>query len=134
MGDLSENFSMHEFMCPCSYNECKRGTRPTDYVSHGWPEMLKYLEALRAYLGVPIHIESGHRCPEHNSDVGGVDMSAHLRCAVDFNFRHFYGRRKYEAVQFAFNYGITGIGVAKSFIHNDRDTVKERPAVWTYQK
>lgn len=45
----------------------------------------KNLEAVRAYLGCPIIISSGYRCPELNKAVGGQPKSQHLTGqAVDF--------------------------------------------------
>lgn len=43
------------------------------------------LEQVRTLLGVPIHVNSGYRCEELNSAVGGVSNSAHLEArAADF--------------------------------------------------
>lgn len=43
------------------------------------------LEQVRALLGVPMHIDSGYRCPALNKAVGGVSNSAHVDgYAADF--------------------------------------------------
>ncbi|MFZ1074820.1 MAG: D-Ala-D-Ala carboxypeptidase family metallohydrolase [Minisyncoccia bacterium] len=43
------------------------------------------LEQVRAFLGAPLDINSGYRCPELNHAVGGVADSAHLSgFAADF--------------------------------------------------
>jgi hypothetical protein len=43
------------------------------------------LEKVRALLGVPMHIDSGYRCPALNKAVGGVPNSAHVDgYAADF--------------------------------------------------
>jgi hypothetical protein len=43
------------------------------------------LEQIRALLGVPMHIDSGYRCPALNKAVGGVPDSAHIEgYAADF--------------------------------------------------
>lgn len=43
------------------------------------------LEQIRALLGVPMHIDSGYRCPALNKAVGGVPNSAHVDgYAADF--------------------------------------------------
>ena len=42
-------------------------------------------ERVRAFLGMPMIISSGFRCPELNAAVGGKDDSQHLRGeAIDF--------------------------------------------------
>ena len=40
---------------------------------------LEVLQPLRDYLGSPLIINSGYRCPELNDAVGGVKNSQHLR-------------------------------------------------------
>lgn len=60
MGDLSDNFSRHEFECKCgcgAFIEC--------------PELVKALEKVRAHFGRKVTITSGTRCEEHNKAVGG---------------------------------------------------------------
>lgn len=37
------------------------------------------LEPLRQHLGLPIHVNSGYRCPKVNELVGGVSNSQHLK-------------------------------------------------------
>lgn len=64
---LSEHFHASEFVCPC----CGTGTVK--------PRLIELLEQLRTKLGnVPIHINSGYRCPKHNAQVGGVANSQHV--------------------------------------------------------
>jgi len=36
------------------------------------------LEPARTVLGVPLHVDSGYRCPELNSRIGGASASAHM--------------------------------------------------------
>ena len=40
---------------------------------------LEVLQPLRDYVGAPVHINSGYRCPELNVAVGGVKNSQHCR-------------------------------------------------------
>ena len=40
---------------------------------------LEILQPLRDYVGAPVHINSGYRCPELNVAVGGVKNSQHCR-------------------------------------------------------
>lgn len=68
MGDLSENFSRHEFACKCG---C--GFDTVDAAT------LDLLERVRARCGGhPVTIHSGCRCPAYNKKVGGSPNSQHL--------------------------------------------------------
>lgn len=66
MGDLSRNFSRHEFHCRC----CSRAELN--------PRLVEALQALRDLAGRPIRITSGYRCPDHNRAAGGSKRSQHL--------------------------------------------------------
>ena len=64
---LTKNFNSSEFECRC--NRCKEVKIDMDHV--------RKLQKLRDDLGVPIHINSAYRCPEHNAEVGGAANSQH---------------------------------------------------------
>ena len=66
MGDLSKNFSSSEFECP----HCHQS--PMD------PLLISVLQIIRDYVKLPIVVNSGYRCPEHNKRVGGVANSQHI--------------------------------------------------------
>lgn len=68
MGDLSRNFSRHEFACKCGCGEAE--------VS---PFLIEVLQRLRDVLGVKITVTSGRRCATHNAAVGGAKNSQHLQ-------------------------------------------------------
>ena len=62
----SEHFKDSELRCPgCGLNNAT-------------PALLGALEAIRALLGVPVHINSACRCKKHNAAVGGARHSQHL--------------------------------------------------------
>ena len=63
------NFRMDEFFCKC------RRTHP-HFVSL---TLIETLQQLRDELGVPLKINSGYRCPEHNRKIGGAKASQHMR-------------------------------------------------------
>ena len=72
-GRLSEHFQSSEFVCHC----CGMGG---DKISS---RLIELLESLRANIGgLPLHVNSGYRCPKHNKEVGGVKNSQHLRGAA----------------------------------------------------
>lgn len=66
MGNLSKNFSSSEFECP----HCHQS--PMD------PLLISVLQIIRDYVKLPIVVNSGYRCPEHNKRVGGVANSQHI--------------------------------------------------------
>lgn len=68
MGDLTLNFSRHEFRCKC-------GTCDFDTVDAG---LLLMLEQIRSHFGQPVRITSACRCARHNQAVGGGTRSQHL--------------------------------------------------------
>lgn len=66
MGDLSKNFSRHEFLCPC----CKEGN-PN-------PLLIQTLQKLRDLAQVSVVVNSGYRCPKHNKAIKGAKNSQHM--------------------------------------------------------
>ena len=64
---LSKNLTRNEVACRCGCG--------FDIAA---PELVETFQAVRDYIGQPIRIMSGCRCPEHNSKVGGVKDSAHI--------------------------------------------------------
>jgi len=65
-GQLSRNFTAHEFTCPHCGSAVVR------------PLLVARLEVARARIGRPIPIASGYRCPVHNIAVGGAADSQHM--------------------------------------------------------
>lgn len=74
---LSDNFSSSEFICRCKHSNCNH--------SFLYKKSLDSSQLLRRYLNVGLSVTNGHRCQLHNTDVGGVDDSYHMKGhAVDF--------------------------------------------------
>ena len=67
MGDLSRNFSTHEFRCPCGCDRAEIN-----------PALVEALQELRDLAVRPVRITSGYRCPDHNRAKGGKRRSQHL--------------------------------------------------------
>jgi hypothetical protein len=78
-GQLSRNFNEREFAC----RHC--GTLPPGGMN---PRLIEGLQRIRDHYGVPVTINSGYRCPVHNTNVGGARNSQHLLgTAADFTVR-----------------------------------------------
>jgi uncharacterized protein YcbK (DUF882 family) len=67
MGDLTANFSRHEFACKCG---C--GFDTVDY------DLVDILQRFRDFIERRVTVTSGCRCPAHNDKVGGGEDSQHL--------------------------------------------------------
>lgn len=67
MGDLSKNFSRHEFACKCGCG--------FDTVDVG---LIYLLQGVRDHFKRRVSINSACRCPAHNKREGGSDKSQHL--------------------------------------------------------
>lgn len=128
MGDISANFSRWEFACRCG---C--GFDAVDV------KLLEILEAVRNHYNLPVYVNCGCRCLNHNRSIGSEDSSQHVRgLAVD---SHIEGISP-EAIAFwieeRFLQGTGGIGIyidvpsryndkLISFIHID---VRQKMARW----
>ena len=88
------------------------------------------LDALREAYGHPIRITSGARCESYNAKIkNSAPKSKHIEgIAVDVSCESDVDRRNLVAL--ALQYGWSGIGVGKSFIHLDIRTGTK--VVWGY--
>ncbi|MEM9422931.1 MAG: D-Ala-D-Ala carboxypeptidase family metallohydrolase [Pseudomonadota bacterium] len=113
------HFSISELACRCGGRFCH-----AEY----WhdPLFLDALEALRAEVGRPLIVTSGHRCDQWNAAVGGAPLSQHKTLAVDIALA---GHDRHALRKAANEQGFTGQGLARSFLHLDR---RARPAIWYY--
>jgi len=114
------HFSIGELSCRCHGRFCG---------GQYWhdPVFLVALEALRAQVGRPLVINSGHRCAQWNGAVGGAALSQHKRLAVDISLR---GHERHALLAAAKETGFRGLGLARNFLHLDR---RVRPATWFYR-
>ena len=78
---------------------------------------LDSLNGIRGRLGVSLFILSGYRSPYHNAKVGGAVFSRHLYAdAADLSI---INRDKFRMVELANDYGFTGFGYYRTFLHID---------------
>lgn len=120
MGDLSANFSRHEFACKCG---CGADHINTDLVA--------YIQMIRSAVGQPITITSGVRCSAHNARCGGKPSSAHLTGdAVDITCRD--SRLRHQLVSLAMRGGICRVGIHKDFVHIDLAKNLPQDVLWVY--
>ena len=91
---------------------------------------LDSLDKCRGEAAVPFLITSGYRTVKHNEEVGGSPTSSHLDgVAVDIACTDSAARLK--IIKAALANGFRRIGVAKTFIHLDKDP--EKPDfMWVY--
>lgn len=118
MGDLSKNFSRHEFACRC----CDRAEINQ--------RLVDALQELRDLAGLPVGVTSGYRCPEHNRAIGGAPRSQHLLgTAADISVRGMTPGQMYRLAEDveAFRNGGIGVYPDKGFIHVD---VRDGRARW----
>lgn len=117
MGDLSKDFSRHEFRCRCG---C--GFNTIDW------ETLSALQELRDYYGQIVTPSSGARCEPYNRAVGGAPDSLHLYArAVDFTVAGVRPAevQAYLSIKYPDRFGI---GRYNTFTHFD--TRSGPPARW----
>lgn len=113
-------FSEKELQCKCG---CGKLVFDKDF--------LVKLNHIRHNVGQPLYLNSAYRCPTHNKNVGGTEDSSHTKgLAVDISCSDSVLRSK--IIKQALNFGITRIGIAKTFIHLDADPDKPQNVIWLY--
>ena len=92
---------------------------------------LEMLDKARHLAGIPFHINSGYRSPDHNRKVGGKKDSAHLKgLAADIHCVD--SRSRAYILGGLIDAGFNRIGIASTFIHVDDDPSKDADVVWLY--
>jgi len=117
-----KNFSLDEFKCKCG---CGNVSVHSD--------LLDLLQTARNNIGA-IQITSAYRCPEHNDSVSSTGSSGpHTTSkAVDIHVSNSQHRK--QLIDY-FTNKVTGLGIAKTFIHIDiltSDEIPHRPNCWLY--
>ena len=112
-------FSRKEFACKCG----KCGGFPVE------PDlkMVKVADAIRERLGVPVGVNSGVRCKNHNAAVGGVSNSQHVYgTAADLGKPSGVSVAKMAKIAEELMPNTGGIGIYSWGIHIDSRKTKSR--------
>lgn len=122
MGDLSEHFSLSEFVCQCGCGACVVDSR-----------LIPALEELRALGPEPIKVLCGYRCEHHNAQVGGAKRSQHVEgIAADIRIAGLSLQEQYDRARQIPAFANGGIGAYDSnFLHVD---VRDGKARWARQR
>lgn len=118
---FNDYFFVHEFDCPTLAGS---GSNMQDI-------FINKLTRARHRAGIPFIIVSGYRTPEHNTSVGGVSDSEHLKgnaadiFCVNSNFRFLIIKSLLES-------GFSRIGIGSNFIHVDDSNTKPKYVSWVY--
>ena len=116
---LVKYFKPKEFECPCC-GKCDMDAT-----------LVFSLDTLRDFVGEPLIITSGFRCPKHNEEIGGAPNSAHLRGkAADILVTN--SELRWKILYFALLIGFQRIGIGRTFIHLDIDDELPSPCIWVY--
>jgi hypothetical protein len=125
LGDLTLNFSAHEFRCRCG---CGLASMDAEFISK--------LQEVRSYYGKPMIITSGFRCLKHNTNLKGAPASIHmLGLAADIACHNHPDR--YRLLEIAFMLKFTGIEVCDRHIHLDMRKLADgapRVCIWGKSK
>lgn len=118
---IAQNIHLKEVSCRCG---C---TTPPEVLAH-LVTLGFMLQRIRDYFGRPVYINSGHRCPAHNSAVGGASRSYHmLGMAADIRVDGVHPQNVYKAVVLLMGQSkilAGGVKCYPSFVHYDyRGTV-----------
>lgn len=96
------------------------------------PDALACLDYARKIAGIPFVITSAYRSKEHELSKGRTGNSAHTRGRA-FDIACTSDRDRALIVSAALKAGFTRIGIAKTFIHMDKDyDVLPSPRIWLY--
>lgn len=116
MGDITNNFSRHEFKCPCC------GAEGVSQI------LVQTLQDARDDYGQPINVSSGFRCQRHNAMVGGSENSSHLTgMGADILCKDPGDR--FELLTVVLRY-FDRVGVYARHLHVDVDSDKPQNVIW----
>jgi zinc D-Ala-D-Ala carboxypeptidase len=118
-----KNFKLDEFKCKCGCDEVKINS-----------DMLDLIQEARDELG-PLSITSGYRCPSHNASVSSTGEAGPHTTGHSLDISVKDSQHRKQLIDW-FATKVTGLGIAKSFIHIDNLTSDNgfdmRPNAWKY--
>ena len=128
---LTPHFKRSEFACKCGGKYC----------SPRWanisPQIVEICEVIREYVGHPIRVSSGCRCPKWNEKQGGVANSEHeVGAAADLHCDAIGSEKLFKAIQELYKAGkIPNLRycqryIKKDFCHCDCSSSKKRKNVF----
>ena len=112
-------FIEKEFYCKCG--QCKKKT-----ISK---ELLRKLNKARGISGTPFIINSGVRCENHNTNVGGSPTSSHMK-GLAADIRYTSSSQCFKILNALILAGFRRIGIYKNFVHVDIDKDKIQGVIW----
>ena len=123
---LTNNFNISEFQCKC-------GCEMPEFVKKNVEELAKDLQVIRDKVGVGFTPNSAYRCPKHNTAVGGVKTSQHLKGkAADINIKGIEPSEVADLVEDLMKAEVItkgGVGRYNSFTHVD---IRGTNARWNF--
>ena len=117
-----KNFNLDEFRCKCG---CGHVSVHSD--------LLDLLQNARNILG-PLQITSFYRCPSHNDSVSSTGLSGPHTTGRSCDLHVSNSQHRKLLIDY-FTNKVTGLGIAKTFIHIDIISPEElphRPNCWLY--
>ena len=113
-----------------SYDECKCSCCGLVDVSS---DLLDLLQEARNILG-PLQLTSFYRCPSHNDSVSSTGLSGPHTTGRSCDLHVSNSQHRKLLIDY-FTNKVTGLGIAKSFIHIDiisPEELSNRPNCWLY--
>jgi hypothetical protein len=97
------------------------------------PRLLTRLAKLEEEVKRPLHITSGFRDPQHNTEVGGVKNSEHTDTpATGVDIACTTSGARFSLIKAALAAGFTRLGIGKTFVHLGISTTRPQPVMWHY--
>lgn len=119
--DDIQYFTKKEFKCKCGGRYCNGYPAKIDM------EMVKIADEIRKRIGKPISVNSGLRCIQHNTNVGGAVGSQHTEgTAVDLGKPSGVTPRQMAAIAEELLGDAGGLGIYSWGIHVDTRKKKSR--------
>lgn len=123
-----KHFTIREMTCRCGCGGLPRHS------------FMLLLGKMRNLAGFPLSVSSGYRCPEYNQEVSRTGLTGPHTFGLAADIAIF-GVPALEAIAYAFEVGMTGIGVNQKgqrherFLHVDclnNSPEHPRPWIWSY--